>query len=89
MKNIIIACFVAALFVPSGAWAMKCDKCHSKNPKMVKMHDALGNKDCFKCHFRGLKRTKEETEQLKASDERCVSCHQVKNTAPAEPAAKK
>ncbi len=27
-----------------------CNVCHSKNPKMVKMHKVLEDRSCFTCH---------------------------------------
>lgn len=33
--------------------AFGCTVCHSKNPRMVRMHEALQFKDCFVCHQTG------------------------------------
>ncbi len=57
------------------AFAFQCNVCHSKNPKMVKMHQALGYKDCFKCHgFKG-KKSKEELKVQMVTDDLCKGCH--------------
>jgi hypothetical protein len=39
--------------------AYGCNVCHSKNPKMVKMNEELGLKDCFNCHGQGMAKTPE------------------------------
>ncbi len=55
--------------------AFQCNQCHSKNPKMVKMHKALGFKDCFKCHGINVKIDKKNIKTQMFVDERCVECH--------------
>jgi len=57
--------------VPSVAPA-ECTTCHSKDPKMVRMHSALGFKDCFKCH--GFSAQPFDREK-QSSDVRCLTCH--------------
>ena len=53
-----------------------CNECHSRNPKMRKMHEALGYKDCFKCHgFGQMKRAAEERAAQMYSDPLCIDCH--------------
>ncbi|MDP2158254.1 MAG: cytochrome C [Nitrospirota bacterium] len=53
-----------------------CNECHSKNPKMRKMHEALGYKDCFKCHgFGQVKKTPEERATQMTADPLCKDCH--------------
>lgn len=53
-----------------------CNECHSKNPKMRRMHEALGYKDCFKCHgFGKIKKTPEERAVQMTSDPLCIDCH--------------
>lgn len=74
----IISCICLCVFFAGNSYALKCNECHSKNPKMVKMHQALGFKDCFKCHgFKG-KKSKEELKEQMVTDEKCVGCHHKK-----------
>lgn len=65
----------AALISPAGYDVYGCNVCHSKNPKMVKMHQALGFKDCFKCHAQGLASKPEEKKAQMLTDNRCTPCH--------------
>ena len=58
--------------LPDGAYA--CTVCHSKNPKMVLMHEALEFKDCFVCHGPNSKRSGERKNE-KSNAELCVRCH--------------
>ena len=55
--------------------ALSCNVCHSKNPKMVRMHEELGFKDCFQCHGKGLARNPEEKKARMTGDTRCIACH--------------
>lgn len=55
--------------------AFCCNVCHSKNPKMVKMHKELEYKDCFNCHGIGQKRSLEDQRKLMVSDQRCIRYH--------------
>ena len=68
-----IGCVIAVLlwYPPSFA----CNVCHSKNPKMVRMHTELGYKDCFTCHMPGKRKSPEEWNQQRESDEKCIRCH--------------
>lgn len=64
---------VAILFAaaPAGSSA-ECTVCHSKDPKMVRMHSALEFKDCFNCHgpsAQPMERSK------RSGDTRCLPCH--------------
>jgi hypothetical protein len=68
---IALLCFVAF----PNADATGCTVCHSKNPAMVRMHQELGFKDCFKCHYPGSKKSPEELKVQMNSDERCTNCH--------------
>jgi Zn ribbon nucleic-acid-binding protein len=52
-----------------------CTTCHSKNPKIVRMHQELGFRDCFKCHYPGSQRSPEEMKTEMTTDERCTNCH--------------
>lgn len=66
---------IIAMGLVSGASGFECKVCHSKNPKMVRMHQALGYKDCFKCHGLKKKKSPDELKAQMTSDERCVVCH--------------
>lgn len=55
--------------------ALSCTVCHSKNPKMVRMHEALEYKDCFICHGPTARKSSDAPEKQMISDERCVRCH--------------
>jgi len=79
MKKLV---FITLLFAvwwidPVGYEATCCTVCHSKNPKMVRMHDALGLKEteCFKCHGQGLVKEPEAQKVQMLGDERCIPCH--------------
>jgi len=52
-----------------------CNECHSRNPKMRKMHEALGYKDCFKCHGMGQVKKGDEQKTQMTSDPLCIDCH--------------
>jgi len=77
MKNLIALFMIVSLLLcmaslPEAA----CNECHSKNPKMRKMHEALGYKDCFKCHGMGqVKKNPDERAEQMISDPLCVNCH--------------
>jgi hypothetical protein len=49
-----------------------CNECHSKNPKMVRMHSALGFKGCFACHGPSAKPA---DRSKRSDDQRCLPCH--------------
>ena len=55
--------------------AYACNVCHSKNPKMARMHEALGFRDCFICHGPGSKRIAQQQSVQMTSDPLCVNCH--------------
>jgi hypothetical protein len=55
--------------------AEACTVCHSKKPKMVRMHEALGYKDCFLCHGPTAKKSEDPPEKQMTNDERCIGCH--------------
>ncbi len=76
MKKVLFFTLVlAAMVAQAGREASGCNVCHSKNPKMVRMHEELGLKDCFKCHGQGLQKTPEGRKTQMLGDERCISCH--------------
>jgi hypothetical protein len=76
MKTLfVLTLLVASWFVQGGEPISACTSCHSKNPKMVRMHEELGFKDCFKCHGQGMGKTPEERKAQMTGDERCIPCH--------------
>ncbi len=77
MKRIMILLLLltAAWLFPFGDEIYACNVCHSKNPRMVRMHEELGFKDCFRCHGQGLARTPEEEKTQMTGDGRCTTCH--------------
>jgi len=63
----------------------ECTVCHSKNPAMVKMHQALQGQGCFGCHKPGEKlmgrqqaKDPASLQQRRATDPLCLPCHQHK-----------
>jgi hypothetical protein len=53
----------------------ECGECHSKNPKMVRMHEALEFKGCFQCHGSGRLKPRPEQRRQMMTDPLCVRCH--------------
>jgi len=80
---------IPLLFVTFILWgnsdADACTVCHSKNPKMVRMHEELGYKDCFLCHGPTAKKSGDPPEKQMMNDERCVRCHMHSNATSAQP----
>lgn len=77
MKSLWVFWLISAFLVfnvPTGAFSA-CTVCHSKNPKMVKMHEALGFKDCFTCHGPGSKRVPGTQKEQMQDDPLCMNCH--------------
>jgi predicted CXXCH cytochrome family protein len=71
----VVMMTVSLLLVLASMPEAACNECHSKNPKMRKMHEALGYKDCFKCHGMGqVKKGEEQKTQMK-TDPLCSGCH--------------
>jgi hypothetical protein len=73
--------FWLALSAPP-ALAFQCNECHSKNPAMVRMHQALRGKGCFDCHKVGEKlmgkaqpKDRESLLKRRVADPLCVECH--------------
>ena len=76
MKTVLLFTLAIAVWIAAaGSEVSGCNVCHSKNPKMVKMHEELGFKDCFKCHGQGLEKTTEGRRIQMMTDSRCVPCH--------------
>ena len=71
--------FVTGIIIAGWDCSSACTVCHSKNPKMVRMHEALEFKDCFTCHAKGLKSSPEEKKVQMSTDERCIRCHAGKD----------
>ena len=78
MKIYIIAiAIIAALAGTAWADGFGCTECHSKNPKLKAMHEALEFKDCFTCHNSVTNvRFSDEAKRNRDKDPRCVRCHQ-------------
>jgi hypothetical protein len=81
-RTITAAGLLLALATPS--LAFECKVCHSKNPAMVRMHQATQARDigCFDCHRMGEKlmgksQPKDKASLLKrrTSDPACLPCH--------------
>ena len=71
-----------SLLVVPAAYGFECNECHSKNPAMVKMHDALKGRNCFDCHKIGEKLMgkavpKDRASQMKRrqTEAICLECH--------------
>ncbi len=73
--KIYTAVICMSLALMSYSYVSACNVCHSKNPKMVKMHEALGFKDCFNCHGPGKKTASGDLTTQMAADPLCVGCH--------------
>jgi predicted CXXCH cytochrome family protein len=82
-KFILLVALSIVVFHGSGADG--CTVCHSKNPKMVRMHQELGFKDCFKCHYPGSQKSPEELKLQMTSDERCTNCHKKEASGKKDP----
>ena len=74
-KILYFALVISAMFFSSSAIA--CNSCHSKNPKMVLMHQALGFKDCPKCHGPFQKKFPGGPKEQMSKDPRCIGCHKT------------
>jgi len=81
MKNslLVTATMIAFLCAAQPAQAA-CTVCHSKNPKMVRMHTALQYKDCFKCHGPASDRKRPNAGDEKTTDPLCAGCHASEST---------
>jgi hypothetical protein len=73
------------VFVGSADGMFQCTVCHSKNPAMVKMHQALQGQGCFGCHkpgdkLMGKQQAKDPAnlQQRRVTDPLCLPCHQLK-----------
>ena len=71
----IIGILIAVTILMNQSYAFGCNECHSKNPKMVKMHKELEYKDCFNCHGPNAGKQLEERKKYRASDPVCSRCH--------------
>lgn len=81
--------YLGISLVALGCWtqlagAFECKVCHSKNPKMVKMHQALTGRGCFDCHKigeklmgKGLPHDPAALNARRVSDPLCVECHRT------------
>lgn len=77
MRLKIFVIFMAAVVMFSGqfSYAFGCNVCHSKNPKMLKMHKELEYKDCFNCHGPKAVKPIEERKKIRKTDIVCSRCH--------------
>jgi len=62
--------------------ANACTECHSKNPKMVRMHEALEFKDCFQCHGPTAERKAQGQKDEITTEPLCVRCHKPNAVKP-------
>jgi hypothetical protein len=80
LPTIIVAASLGATVTP--VLSFQCNECHSKNPAMVRMHEALRGRGCFDCHKVGQKLMgKGQPKDLgsllarRSNDPLCVECH--------------
>jgi len=73
---------VGLLLLSQTGHAFECNECHSKNPAMVRMHQAVRGRGCFDCHNigdklmgKGVPKDKASQLQRRVSDPLCVECH--------------
>lgn len=67
---------ITLVFTLSGtAYALKCNVCHSKNPRMVRMHEALEFRGCSSCHQPGILKPPPGRESQMRNDPLCSRCH--------------
>lgn len=83
--QILIPALLIFVVAATGADAFECNVCHSKNPAMVRMHQALKGQGCFGCHKVGAKLMgkgqPKDTESLlkrRQTEDICLPCHTVK-----------
>lgn len=74
MKVLLFPALLSLLLAQSSD-ASACTVCHSKNPKMVRMHEALEYKDCFDYHGPASKRKAPKAKDESLTDPLCTSCH--------------
>ncbi len=79
-----ILCLFVLIFVTatSVGHSFECKVCHSKNPAMLKMHNALKGQGCFGCHKVGAKlmgkgqpKDMESLLKRRQAEEVCLPCH--------------
>ena len=71
LRTALLIATIAAIGLPTDANA-QCTVCHSRDPKMVRMHSAQGFKDCFDCHGPTAKPMDRDK---RSEDPRCMPCH--------------
>ncbi|OGW33288.1 MAG: hypothetical protein A2X59_06695 [Nitrospirae bacterium GWC2_42_7] len=76
MKMEIVGILIVIAIATTQSYALACKECHSKNPKMLKMHKELEYKDCFTCHGPAAAGPIEERKIQRASDPVCSKCHE-------------
>lgn len=85
MKRHVLSLFTLTwtlLLIHPESEAFECNVCHSKNPAMVRMHQALKGRNCFECHKMGEKlmgkgqpKDRESLLKRRVADPTCVECH--------------
>ena len=85
--RLLVQALLLSVIVTARADAFECNVCHSKNPAMVRMHQALKGQSCFGCHKmgaklmgKGLSKDKESLLKRRQTEDVCLPCH----TKPAE-----
>ena len=78
----LIQALLLSVIVAARADAFECNVCHSKNPAMVRMHQALKGLSCFGCHKmwaklmgKGLSKDKESLLKRRQTEDVCLPCH--------------
>ena len=75
--KIAIAAVVLVFMLATSLYAeFQCGECHSKDPKLKRMHEALQFKGCPKCHVsRSEMKFTDEAKANRGKDPRCIPCH--------------
>jgi hypothetical protein len=82
LSKTCLSLLAVALMFPPSVQAFECKVCHSKNPRMVAMHKALGGQNCFGCHqvgekLMGKSKPKDPDSLLRrrVTEAECLPCH--------------
>ena len=80
--QLLVPALLISVIVATRADAFECNVCHSKNPAMVRMHQALKGQSCFACHKMGEKlmgkgqpKDKESLLKRRQTEDVCLPCH--------------
>lgn len=81
-RSAVLVLILTYSFATGNASGFECKVCHSKNPKMVAMHQALQGQNCFDCHKigerlmgKGFPKDHAGLMARRSSDQACVPCH--------------